>query len=239
MAATTSRPERADDARPLPRFTRVERVAHWLNAALFGVVMITGAFMYFGELSTLVGNRLVVRTVHLYGGLLIPVVFLVALAPRWGRSLRADLARLNRWSDEDRRWFRRRHRGSGSVQVGKFNPGQKLNAAFILGAAAVMVGTGAIMRWYEPFSDAIRQGATFTHDWFALFVWASVIGHVVLALGDPDALGGMLHGTVSARWARTKRPAWFAEVTQDGDSPADSARGSSGESTGDSPPGSQ
>ena len=45
--------------------------------------------------------------------------------------------------------------GSGArqragVRLGKFNPGQKLNAAFIAGAAIVMLATGSIMKWFEP-----------------------------------------------------------------------------------------
>jgi formate dehydrogenase subunit gamma len=229
MAATTHPPEPAADAPPIARFTRAERCAHWVNAALFAVVMLTGAAMYIDSLALLVGHRLVVRTVHTYTGLAIPVVFLVALLPRWGRALRADLGRLNRWAADDRRWFRRRAEpGAAPVRLGKFNPGQKLNAAFLLGATVVMLASGSIMHWYEPFSDALRRGATFTHDWFALFIWVAVLGHVLLAFQDPDALRGMLHGRVPARWARTKRPAWYEEVTG---TPA-----AGGESPGESPP---
>jgi len=229
MAATTHRPE-AGNGR-VPRFTRVERWAHWTNAVLFGVVMLTGAVMYVDSLAALVGNRLLVRSVHTYGGLLIPVVFLVALVPRWGRALRADLGRLNRFDSDDRRWLRRRGRGQEGTdrpRLGKFNPGQKLNAAFVLAATVVMVATGSVMHWYQPFSDALRRGATFTHDWFALFVWLSVLGHVYLALQDSDALRGMTRGWVPAAWARAERPRWYAEVTGDThfgtDSTADSAR---------------
>jgi formate dehydrogenase subunit gamma len=227
MAATTLPPEPLADSAPLPRFTRAERSAHWVNAALFAVVMLTGAVMYVDSLAVLVGNRLVVRTVHTYTGLAIPVVFLVALLPRWGRALRSDLGRLNRWVAEDRRWFRRRQLPDAPVRLGKFNPGQKLNAAFVLGATAVMVATGSIMHWYEPFSDSLRRGATFTHDWFALFVWLAVLGHVFLAFQDPDALRGMVRGHVPARWARTKRPGWYDEMT--------GAPPGAGDSTGDPP----
>jgi formate dehydrogenase subunit gamma len=238
MAATTSPPEAAAGAAPLPRFTRLERYAHWTNAVLFGVVMLTGAAMYFDALAVLVGNRLIVRTVHTYGGLLIPVVFLVALLPRWGRALRADLGRLNRWAADDGRWFHRREReGPDAPQLGKFNPGQKLNAAFVLGATLVMVLTGSVMHWYEPFSNVIRRGATFTHDWFALFIWASVVGHIFLAFQDSDALHGKTSGTVPARWARTKRPRWYAEVTGDPDSASNPE--SSAESTAGRAPGAQ
>lgn len=215
MAATTHRPDAGESGDRLPRFTRVERWAHWTNAVLFGIVMLTGAVMYVDSLAVLVGNRLLVRSIHTYGGLLIPVVFLVALLPRWGRALRTDLGRLNRFDADDRRWFRRQAReGPDRPRLGKFNPGQKLNAAFVLGASVVLVATGSVMHWYQPFSDVLRRGATFTHDWFALFVWVSVLGHVFLAFQDSDALRGMTRGWVPAAWARAKRPRWYTEVTR-------------------------
>jgi formate dehydrogenase subunit gamma len=221
MAATTQSP----DADPIPpetpilRFDRVERAAHWVNAALFGIVMLTGSILYIGQLSVLVGNRQVVRFIHVYCGLAIPVAFLVAYFPRWGQRLRRDFSRINRWTKDDKRWLRTFGRDK-EVRLGKFNAGQKLNAAFVVGAAVVMVGTGAIMHWFEPFPVDIRTGATFVHDWFAFFVWIAVLGHIWFAFKDPEALKAMWRGTISARWARRHRPRWFEETTRGDEDPA-------------------
>jgi len=185
---------------------------HWTNATLFGIVMLTGSALYIGQLSELVGHREQVRFLHVYAGLAIPVALLVGLAGRHGRALRRDVQRLNRWSRGDVRWLRAKYRRAG-VRLGKFNPGQKLNAAFIGGAIVVMVVTGSIMKWFEPFPDAYRTGAQFAHDWFAFFIWLSVLGHIMLAFGDPEALRAMLHGSVPARWARRERPRWYEEMT--------------------------
>jgi formate dehydrogenase subunit gamma len=213
MTATTRPPEpEADPAEPpLLRFDRVERIAHWVNAALFGIVMLTGSVLYIGELSILVGNRPTVRFLHVYGGLAIPVVFAIALAPRWGRALRKDMTRLNRWIADDRKWLRSFGRADG-IRLDKFNAGQKLNAAFVLAATVVMLGTGIIMRWFEPFSLDTRTGATFVHDWFALFIWVSVLGHIWFAFADPESLRAMARGTISARWARRKRARWYEQA---------------------------
>ncbi len=58
------------------------------------------------------------------------------------------------------------------------------------------------MRWFEPFPDSWRTGATFAHDWFAFGLGLAVVGHVVLALLDPVSLRAMKHGSVPADWAR-------------------------------------
>lgn len=195
----------------LARFDRVERAAHWSTATLFGVLMLTGAALYAGPISTLVGQREVVRFIHVGAGLLLPVPLLMGLGGRWGRALRGDLRRLGRFDDDDRRWLRRGTRDQ--ARLGKFNPGQKLNAAFLGAAIVVMLGTGIVLKWFSLFSLTTRTGATFVHDWVALGIWVSVLGHIMLALRDPDALRGMVHGVVPARWARRHRPRWYEAVT--------------------------
>jgi formate dehydrogenase subunit gamma len=195
---------------PLLRFDRVERTVHWVNATLFGILMFTGAALYAGPVSTLVGNRELVRTIHVYSGLALPIPLLLGVLGAHGARLRRDLGRLNRWSRDDARWFRRRRRSQ--VALGKFNPGQKLNAAFIAGAAVVMIGTGSIMKWFEHFPLDWRTGATFVHDWFAIGIWIAVLGHIAFALSDADALSGMLGGNVPAAWAKKKAPLWYEEL---------------------------
>ena len=205
-----ARDAREQPEAPLLRFDRVERTVHWVNATLFGVLMLTGAALYAGPISALVGNRETVRTLHVYSGLALPIPLLVGLLGARGKRLRTDLGRLNRWSRDDARWFRRGQRAH--TRLGKFNPGQKLNAAFIAGAAIVMLATGSIMKWFDHFPLDWRTGATFAHDWFALGIWVAVVGHILFALRDGDALDSMLGGTVPAAWARKKAPLWYEEL---------------------------
>jgi len=195
----------------LDRFDRVERTVHWATAALFFTVMLTGAALYAGPISALVGRRELVRTLHVVAGLALPVPLIVGLLGRWGANLRADLGRINRWIPDDRVWLRRRTRDR--ARLGKFNSGQKLNATFLGAAIVLMLGTGIIMKWFEPFPLSWRTGATFVHDWVALGVWIAVIGHVAFAMRDPEALASMQRGKISSRWARTKRPRWYEETT--------------------------
>ena len=194
----------------LVRFDRVERVVHWSTATLFAILMLTGAALYAGPLSTIIGRRILVRDLHVAAGLALPIPLLVGIAGRWGGALRRDLSRLNRWLHDDRVWLRRRTRPS--ARLGKFNPGQKLNATFLGAAIVLMLGTGSIMKWFSPFPLSWRTGATFVHDWTALGIWLAVGGHILFALRDPEALGAMRHGTINARWARRERPRWHEEL---------------------------
>jgi len=209
MTSATASPA---TARELDRFDRTERVVHWCTAVLGLTLLATGAALYAGPISTLVGRRELVRTVHVYAGILLPIpVVLGLLMPRRGRAFRADVQELNRFDDDDRRWLRRRTHAR--ARPAKFNAGQKLNAAFLGAAGIVMLATGLMLRFPEPFAVDLRTGATFVHDWFAIGVALAVTGHIVFALRDRDALAGMWHGRVPSTWARSTHPRWYERVT--------------------------
>jgi formate dehydrogenase subunit gamma len=192
----------------MQRFDRTERWLHWANATLVGVLVLTGLILYWGELSSIVGRRAFFKEIHVIAGLSLPLPFLLALPGRKGRGLRRDLGVLNRFSADDVRWLRSRG-ADRSVRLGKFNPGQKLNTAFVGAALVTMLATGVVLRFFGPFPLSWRTGATFIHDWTALALGLAITGHVWLAFADPEALRGMVAGTVPAAWARQNRPRWY------------------------------
>jgi formate dehydrogenase subunit gamma len=201
---------------------------HWINAVLFLTLIVTGAALYLEPIGRLFGRREVVENIHVYSGIALPVPLLIALSGSWGRALRADVRRFNRWTRDDGAWLRAcRYTGPDRIarlrpiRVGKFNAGQKLNAAFVAGAGLVMLATGLVMRWYHPWPLSWRTGATFVHDWLAIAIGVVIVGHIALALADWDALRSMFVGTISRSWARRHAPAWI-----DGDDgPAEPAQG--------------
>jgi formate dehydrogenase subunit gamma len=209
-----SRPDpsaRADGR--LLRFTRPERAVHHVTALLMIVCLGTAACLYIPALAAAVGRRELIKTVHVYTGFALPAPILVG----WlSRTFRADLRRLNRFAADDWDWLRRGDRrvvidGHGAIPVGKFNAGQKLNSAFVAGAILVMLGTGAMLTFPDPWPDNWRTGATFVHDWLTLAIFVIFLGHLWYALRDPGAMGGMWHGHVDRRWAARHHPAWLAE----------------------------
>jgi formate dehydrogenase subunit gamma len=206
-----------------PRFDRTERVVHWTNATLFFILIATGASLKLGSLSTVVAHRHTVKTIHVIAGFLLPLPIIVAILLHSGRQFRRDLSRLNRWTDADRLWWSPRTRRD--AQLGKFNPGQKLNAIFIGAVIVVMLMTGSILAWPDPFRDSWREGATFVHDSTWLVVMIVIAGHIIFATRDLDSLRSIFKGWVPESWARRERPAWWAEIV--------AARASSGDAVGD------
>jgi formate dehydrogenase subunit gamma len=195
----------------LDRFTAAQRALHWSVAILVLACALTGLTLYVGSLSAWVGRRSLVKAIHVWTGVGLPLPFVAAYAGRWRGAVRRDFRRLSRWSPSDRRWLWSRGREAGD-QVGKFNAGQKANAAFVAGMIPVMLATGSIMRWFEPFPLSWRTGATFVHDWTAIATWVVVVGHILMALSRPQAMRGMLAGRVARRWAEDHHPRWAREA---------------------------
>ena len=195
----------------LPRFTRAVRLVHRTTAVLMLTCIGTAAILYNHPLAILVGHRHLVELVHVYSGLALPLPLLLGLA---SAAYRADLRRLNRFSAADWRWLRSRTRRDGTIRVGKFNAGQKLNAALSAGAILVLFGTGTLMYFTGLAPLAWRTGSTFVHDWFALAVGLLVFGHISFALRDAQARFGMRHGHVSRDWARAEHTDWAEEFTE-------------------------
>ena len=192
------------------RFTPGERWIHLGLAALMGVCILTAAMLYWGPLSTLVGRRELVETVHFTSGLLLPLPLVVGAV--LSRPFRADVRRLNRFLPGDWRWLRARDRRGGAFPSGKFNAGQKLNSAFVLGSVIVLLMTGLMLHYFAAFPDDIRTGATFVHDSFAAAVVVVSAGHLWMAWQDPQARLGLRTGFVPRGWAQREHALWAATV---------------------------
>jgi formate dehydrogenase subunit gamma len=193
----------------LLRFDVVQRSVHWVNALLFGVLIVTGIPLYFGSLLGVVFPRHTIQMIHLFSGLVLPLPVLVSLLGPWGRRMRADLSRCSDWTHAEIRWLR--SFGRTKLVADKYNPGQKANAIFVGAAIVVLFASGYVLQWFRFFPVSWRTGATLTHDLFAFGVFAAIVGHVFMAVTHPTSLRSMFTGTVSEDWAVRHAEAWLAE----------------------------
>ena len=198
----------------IDRFSRSSRWVHWLTAIPMIVCILTAAVLYNGQISVIAGHRYLVEQIHVYSGFALPVPLLVGIL---SRAYRDDARRLNRFTSRDWAWLRSRTRRNGTIEVGKFNAGQKLNAALSAGSIGVLLISGVVMYFTDLAPLSWRSGATFVHDWFALGVGLLVVGHIVMAVKDPYAMAGMRSGRVPLRWARREHGGWAREVAGDGE----------------------
>jgi len=191
------------------RFSPVERLLHWVNAAGFFFLLVTGLILYLPSLSVLVSRRQTVQGIHFWGG----VGWLGALAAvvvLGGRRMLATAREIERFDDDDLRWLRRR----GRAPQGRFNAGQKINAA-LTAAFAVLFGVSGLLLWFGEQDTRFRFASTvILHDGLMYVSLALLAGHLYLALIHPatrHALRGMTLGDVRVEWATRHHAKWEPE----------------------------
>lgn len=199
------------------RFDAVQRVTHWLNAALFTVLILTAISLFYGSFFGVVLPRHLDQEVHLWSGLILPLPIAVSLLGPWGRAMRRDLQRMSYWTHQEIAWLR--SFGRRPLIADKFNPGQKLNTIFTGAAIVIMLVSGVILQWFRFFPLSWRSGATFVHDTLAYLVVAVIVGHLVMALSHAESLRSMFSGRVDATWVRAHAPKWANELDGDEDLP--------------------
>ena len=105
--------------------------------------------------------------------------------------------------------------GGAAPPQGRFNAGQKLNAALIGGLMLAMYVTGFLL-WYGERDTTYRfSGTVIVHDWGTLILMFLVAGHLYLAVLHPatrHALRGMTLGDVDEDWAREHHAKWVESV---------------------------
>ena len=176
------------------RFSRTERTLHWVNAAGFLLLLVTGLILYLPRLSILVGRRPLVKDVHFWGGVgWISALALVALLG-------------------DRRGLLRTVRDLERLEPSRFNVGQKINALLTAAFAILFLASGLLLFFGERDTRFRWASTVVLHDGLLYASLALLLGHLYLALIHPatrHSLHGMTTGKVSEEWARRHYPRWF------------------------------
>jgi formate dehydrogenase subunit gamma len=190
------------------RFSRVERLLHWVNAVGFFFLLATGLILYLPSLSTLVSRRQLMQSLHFWVGVGW-VAALVAVAVLGGRRVLRTARELETFDSDDLRWLR-----GGKAPQGRFNAGQKINAA-LTAAFTVLFLLSGLLLWFGERDTRVRFASTvILHDGLMFASLALLVGHLYLSLIHPatrHALRGMTLGTVSAEWAARHHAKWEPE----------------------------
>jgi len=198
------------------RHTFAVRVIHWLIAVTFVAAILTGLTLYWnsilGWMRPYLGGEQSTIAIHFVAGLAlaalaIPIFFL------WRKRMC--------WTATDTYFIRHvREHGlsldqSPPADTGFFNGGQKLYFwAFIVSTAWLLV-TGLVWWWRrEPWMPKpVYVFSRTSHRVVSVIMSGSLLIHIYKAtVGEPGTFASMIKGTVTAGWARLRRPAWFREL---------------------------
>lgn len=205
-----------DPATEIVRHTFAVRVVHWLIAVAFVAAMVTGLTLYWnsilGWLRPYLGGEQSVIAIHFVAGiglaiLAIPIFF------AWRKRMR--------WTPADSYFVRHlqdhamRPDQVPPADTGFFNGGQKLYFWAFIASTAWLLVTGLVWWWRrEPWMPReVYVVSRTSHRVVAVIMSGALLIHVYKAtIGEPGTFASMLKGTVTAAWARLRRPGWFREL---------------------------
>ena len=194
----------AEPGARIARFTLAERLMHWLLAAAFAVLLGTGLLMSVPALEGIV-PRPVAKAWHIDAAIGLAAGVLVITLAR-ARVIGRTIGDLERFDRDDGRWLaqipRRITVGAPAPPQGRFNAGQKLNTAVVAGLMVVSYITGFLL-WYGERNTAYRFAGTINvHDDVMWLLMILVIGHLYMALVNPEHARG--DGRDGARERRSR-----------------------------------
>lgn len=199
----------AAEVRYVRRFTLTERAAHWIHATAFFVLLGSGLVLYLPALSEAFSNRPLVKGIHLYTAVAWAVALVLVALAGDRRALRDTARELNLFDEDDRRWLT-----AHPSPQGRFNAGQKLNAA-LTAAFAVLFAVSGVLLWYGERDNDFRWASTIIlHDVLTVASVFLVCGHLFLTLIYPKtrhSLRGMTLGSVREDWAREHHAKWIED----------------------------
>jgi formate dehydrogenase subunit gamma len=198
------------------RYTRAERLNHWIGALSYIYLLLTGLGFwspYLFWMTALVGGGPTARFWHPWIGLVF-TASVVVMQRHW----RGDM----RTADSDRSWWKAidrymRNEDESLPPVGRFNYGQKLWYWLIFYGVIFLLLSGIVLWFTEslPWSlRFLRYVAILAHVGAALLTIGGFFIHVYMSTAlERGSFTSMMEGTVSRAWARTHHRLWYEEVT--------------------------
>jgi formate dehydrogenase subunit gamma len=196
------------------RYNAVERLNHWMTAAAFIVLAITGLNYFLGKrlLMPLLGPDLFstwsywAKLAHnfLAWAFILGILIMLIVWIKDNLPDRYDMV----WLKAGGGMFGGRH-----PPAGRFNAGQKLIFwSVILGGIALSV-SGVMMLFPFAFTDINgMQWAQYVHAVIGVVLIAVIIAHIYTGtMGVEGSYTAMVSGEVDTGWARTHHSAWVQQ----------------------------
>jgi formate dehydrogenase subunit gamma len=208
--------------RKVERFPAVERANHWLTAASFVMIALTGLVLLYGQyfikpwLGADAYSGFAEGSAYVHMAFMVPfVIGVLIMAVLW---LRQNLPSKIDWN-----WLK--HGGGFLSTRGenpparRFNAGQKLMfwAVMFGGGLLILSGIALMLPFFLWLNIQAMQWVQIGHAALGLIMIAVIIGHIYIGtVGMVGAFDAMWSGEVDRNWAKEHHRLWFEELEGEG-----------------------
>lgn len=204
----------------LVRNPTVTRINHWITAACFILLMLSGLSMFHPMLfwlSNLFGGGQWTRAAHPWIGLILVVSYAGMIVQFW---------RDNLWTKDDLAWTRAIDRVLANEEesvpeVGRFNAGQKFVFWSMALLIPVLLFTGIVIwdYYFETLTSVgTQRAALLIHSLAAIAAIIIWVIHVYAAIWVRGSMRAMTQGYVTPGWAWRHHRKWFRALVATGSS---------------------
>ena len=204
------------------RYNTTQRINHWITAALFTLLTLSGLSLFHPSLfflTNLFGGGQNTRAIHPWFGVFLFASFLILFV----RFVRLNLPNRDDWN-----WSRRitdvmSNRHDRLPELGKYNAGQKMVFWGQSALITIMFVTGLVI-WDQYFGTYTitdtKRYALAAHSLAALVAILIIIVHIYAGIWIKGTGRAMMRGTVSGGWAYRHHRKWFRKIASDDAKPS-------------------
>ncbi|GLK55756.1 formate dehydrogenase subunit gamma [Methylopila capsulata] len=195
------------------RYGASARVNHWITAATFTLLALSGLALFHPSLfflTDLFGGGANTRAFHPWLGVVLIASFAILFVRFWSHNL---------WNRDDTQWTKQigdvvKGEEEKLPELGKYNAGQKMvfwGTALLI---VVLFATGLVI-WDEYFHGLVSIGtnrlAALVHSLAAIAAILLIIVHVYAGIWVKGSIRGMTEGRVTGGWAWRHHRKWLRQ----------------------------
>ena len=197
------------------RYTLNERLNHWLAAASYIYLLLTGLAFYSPWLfwiGAVLGGAAVSRMLHPWAGLIFfgGVLYMYKMWAAQMRSTATDKA----WWNSVGHYIR--NEDDQMPAAGRYNAGQKLLFWGFFWCGILLLLSGIVLWFseYLPWSlRFLRYISVLVHPAAALLTIGLFLIHIYMSVfAERGAFGSVIRGDVSQAFAKRYHPGWYKEI---------------------------
>jgi len=215
-------------AQEIERYRKPTRVLHWIHAASFIVLFLTGLILFVPPLGFLAEDSWT-RILHRVASVIFVVIPLIYMVTNWKATWRG-IKDAFVWGVPDIGWLKAAPRyyfasdEEAMPPQEHMNTGQKMWWFMVLVFGAVFVITGFIMWAFKTTAPAgLLQWMVFIHDIAFIATGCMLFVHIYLSVAHPmmrplrtGSWSAMARGKVSVDYAKSHHAKWYDKVAKGG-----------------------